>query len=81
MRGQVDRQQSMFVAFDLEQRIAEDHPLRPIKRWCDGVLAGMSRDFQSGVHAARPGQHSAGDVDQGAAVARIVQHSVRASAV
>ena len=45
MRGQVDRQQSMFVAFDLEQRIAEDHPLRPIKAWCDRALAGMSGDF------------------------------------
>ena len=40
MRGQVDRQQSMFVAFDLEQRIPADHPLRPIKAWCDRALAG-----------------------------------------
>lgn len=45
MRGQVDRQQAMFVAFDLEQRIPEDHPLRPIKAWCDRAMAGMSRDF------------------------------------
>lgn len=45
MRGQVDRQQSMFVAFDLEQQVPEDHALRPIKAWCDRVLAGMSRDF------------------------------------
>lgn len=45
MRGQVDRQQSMFVAFDLEQRIPDEHPLRPIKAWCDRALAGMSRDF------------------------------------
>lgn len=45
MRGHVDRQQSMFVAFDLEQRIPQDHPLRPIKAWCDRALAGMSRDF------------------------------------
>lgn len=45
MRGQSDRQQSMFVAFDLEQRIPDDHPLRPIKVWCDRALAGMSRDF------------------------------------
>ena len=45
MRGQVQRQQAMFVAFDIEQRIPEDHPLRPIKRWCDRVLAQMSRDF------------------------------------
>ena len=33
----------MFVAFNLEQRIPEDHPLRPIKVWCDRALAGMSR--------------------------------------
>ena len=45
MRGQVDAQQSMFVAFDLEQRVPDDHPLRPIKQWCDRALAGMSRDF------------------------------------
>ncbi len=45
MRGQVDQQQSMFVAFNLEQRIPEDHPLRPIKVWCDRALTGMSRDF------------------------------------
>ena len=45
MRGQTDRQQSMFVAFDLEQRIPDDHPLRPIKLWCDRALAGMSGDF------------------------------------
>lgn len=45
MRGRADRQQSMFVAFDLEQRVPEDHPLRPIKAWCDRLLASMSRDF------------------------------------
>lgn len=45
MRGQVDRQQSIFVIFDLEQRVPMDHPLRKIKRWADGVLATMGRDF------------------------------------
>jgi transposase len=35
----------MFVAFDLEQFVPDDHPLRKVKRWADGVLAGMSRDF------------------------------------
>ena len=33
MRGQVDRQQSIFVVFDLEQRVPMEHPLRKIKRW------------------------------------------------
>jgi transposase len=45
MRGRVDHQQSMFVAFTLESMVPADHPLRPIKRWADGVLAAMSRDF------------------------------------
>ena len=45
MRGNVDRQQPMFVAFNIEQRVPEDHPLRPIKQWCDRILAKMSRDF------------------------------------
>lgn len=45
MRGRVDRQQSMFVAFDLEQFVPSDHPLRRVKRWADGLLAEMSRDF------------------------------------
>jgi len=45
MRGQVDRQQTIFVAFDLESRVPDDHPLRAIKRWCDDILAAMSRDF------------------------------------
>ena len=40
MRGQVDQQQSMFVAFDLEQRVPADHPLRPIKSWCDKYWPG-----------------------------------------
>jgi transposase len=35
----------MFVVFDLEQRVPDDHPLRKIKRWSDGVLGEMSRDF------------------------------------
>lgn len=45
MRGRVPRQQTMFVAFDLEQFVPEDHPLRRIKVWADSVLADMGRDF------------------------------------
>jgi len=45
MRGRVDRQQSMFVALDLEQFVPMDHPLRKIKVWADRVLGSMSRDF------------------------------------
>lgn len=45
MRGRVPRQQTMFVAFDLEQFVPAEHPLRKVKRWADGVLAEMGRDF------------------------------------
>lgn len=45
MRGRVDRQRTMFVAFDLEQFVPVDHPLRKVKRWADGLLAEMGRDF------------------------------------
>jgi transposase len=45
MRGRVPRQQTMFVAFDLEQFVPAGHPLRRIKRWADDVLAEMGRDF------------------------------------
>lgn len=45
MRGRVPRQQTMFVAFDLEQFVPADHPLRKVKRWADAVLAEMGRDF------------------------------------
>ncbi|HRJ50903.1 MAG TPA: transposase, partial [Phycisphaerales bacterium] len=45
MRGRVARQQTMFVAFDVEQFVPADHPLRKVKRWADAVLAEMSRDF------------------------------------
>lgn len=56
MRGRVDGQQSMFVAFDLEQFVPDNHPLRKIKRWADGVLAGISRDFDRAYgRAGRPG--------------------------
>jgi len=47
MRGRVDPQRTMFVAFDLEQAVPSDHPLRAIKRGADGVLGEMSRDFTS----------------------------------
>lgn len=45
MRGTPDRQRSIFIVLDLAQRVPDDHPLRPIKRWCDRASAAMSRDF------------------------------------
>lgn len=56
MRGRVDRQQSMFVALDLEQFVPADHPLRRIRRWADGVLSEMARDFDRAYGSVgRPG--------------------------
>jgi transposase len=56
MRGQTQRQQSIFIVFDLEQRVPDDHPLRKIKRWADRVLSEMSRDFNKTYGATgRPG--------------------------
>ncbi len=45
MRGQVDRQESLFVVISLEQRVPAIHPLRAIKRRCDELLARMNRQF------------------------------------
>jgi transposase len=56
MRGQVDRQQSMFVALNLEERVPDDHRLRPIKRWADAVLRSMRNDFEAAYSdRGRPG--------------------------
>ena len=56
MRGRVDRQPTMFVAFDLEQFVPGDHPLRKVKRWADGLLAEMGRDFNRAYgHTGRRG--------------------------
>ncbi len=45
MRGQVDHQGEVFHTFNLEELVPADHPLRPIKRRADGILAGMARRF------------------------------------
>jgi len=56
MRGRVDRQASMFVAYSIEERIPEDHPLRRVKAWADAVLADMRRDFDAAYsNTGRPG--------------------------
>ncbi len=47
MRGQREKQQSMFVAFSVEDGVPEDHPLRAIKRRRGRILAAMSRDFDA----------------------------------
>ncbi|MBI1338465.1 MAG: IS5 family transposase [Phycisphaera sp.] len=56
MRGQEDRQQSVFVVLNLEEKVSADHPLRAIKAWADKVLATMRRDFEAAYsHTGRPG--------------------------
>jgi transposase len=47
MRGQLDRQESLLVVISLEQRVPPHHPLRPIKRRCDELLAQMNRQFNA----------------------------------
>jgi transposase len=56
MRGRVDRQASMFVAYNVEDRIPDDHPLRRVKAWADSILQDMRRDFDAAyAKIGRPG--------------------------
>ena len=56
MRGHVDGQQAMFVAFNVEEKVPMDHPLRAIKARCDSILKKMSRDFNAAYgHTGRVG--------------------------
>jgi len=56
MRGYVDRQASMFVACNIQDRIPADHPLRKVKVWADAVLQSMRRDFANAYSdRGRPG--------------------------
>jgi transposase len=49
MRGRVRKQEPMFVAVNIErlveERLAQDHPLRRIRTFANQVLAEMSDDF------------------------------------
>ena len=45
MRGKKDRQPNMFYAFDVEDRIRPDHPLRAIKKLVDEDLSHMGQLF------------------------------------
>ena len=47
MRGHVTKQQPLFLMLDVETMVPADHPLRPIKRRCDTILAAMRRDFNA----------------------------------
>lgn len=45
MRGDEKRQGAMWSYIPLEQRIPEDHPLRPVRRMVDRALRDMSPEF------------------------------------
>ena len=55
MRGEEKRSGGMFSYVRLEDRVAKDHPLRPIRELVDEVLAGMSARFAALYsHTGRP---------------------------
>ena len=55
MRGEEQRSDGMFSYVRLEDRVAQDHPLRPIRALVDEVLAGMSARFAALYsHTGRP---------------------------
>lgn len=59
MRGHVDHQPNLYVKINLEDLAPADHPLRPIKRMADEVLAGMSRTLTASyAEASRGGRRS-----------------------
>jgi transposase len=45
MRGRVEAQGIMFHAFQIEDVVPANHPLRSIKRRADAILKDLSRDF------------------------------------
>jgi len=51
MRGDQDLQNPLFFVANTEERLAQDHPLRAIKRRADEVLKPMSRDFDAAYSA------------------------------
>ena len=38
MRGRINRQVPMFVAFNVAERIPDAYPLRKVKAWADEIL-------------------------------------------
>lgn len=45
MRGSDERSGSLFSYVDLEARVRQDHPLRPIREIADAALSDLSADF------------------------------------
>ena len=51
MRGDDTQQGGMFSYITLEQRVPQDHPLRPIRKMVDRILVEMSPEFD-GLYSA-----------------------------
>jgi len=47
MRGRKNRQSAMFYAFNIEQKVRDDHPLRPIKKLALAELARLNDRFNA----------------------------------
>ena len=47
MRGQARVQNELFSYIPLESRVPSDHPLRRLRELADGVLEGMSQEFDA----------------------------------
>ena len=47
MRGVDSKQSSMFCLMSPESRVAQDHPLRAIKKMCEAVLKELSPTFDA----------------------------------
>ena len=47
MRGDDQQQSGMFSYVSLEERIPQDHPLRPIRQTVDEIFRSMNREFDS----------------------------------
>ena len=46
MRGSEQLQEPMFSYISAEKRVPKEHPLRPLRKMVDEILAGMNRDFE-----------------------------------
>jgi transposase len=47
MRGDDQQQTGMFSYVSLEERVPQDHPLRPLRQTVDEILRGMAKDFDA----------------------------------
>ena len=46
MRGTTKVEDQLFYSFSVENRIAEDHPLRAMKKYVDDILTNLSGEFE-----------------------------------